>query len=338
MLGRERPAGEHPCPEVPRLQVLIPSSAGRGSWCVRPGAHVLSLLVGGNIMPESFDVARGPLAPVSPKRRYVLVTGARGRIGSYFAGEARATYRLRLMVEELDADAERLREYGEVVQGDLAGLERLKEICGGIDTVVHLAADPNPSATWDSLLPNNIAGTYNMMVAAKAAGCRRLIFASSIHAVSGYPADVQVKASDPVNPGDLYGVSKCFGEALGRYFAEQEGLSVICLRIGAFQPVAVTQGSEALSMIDSFVSRRDLTHLIERAIDVENLRFAIFNAVSNNRFKRLDISDARALLGYIPVDDLTRENPDLAELRLRDTVTSNNVADASQESGIREDV
>ncbi len=289
-------------------------------------------------MPQSFDVTHGPLAPISTKRRHVLVTGARGRIGSYFAAEAQATYRLRLMVEELDAEAENLREYGEVVQGDLADLSGLKEICGGIDTAVHLAADPNPSATWDSLLPNNIVGTYNMMVAAKAAGCRRLIFASSIHAVSGYPADVQIKGSDPVNPGDLYGVSKCFGEALGRYFAEQEGLSVICLRIGAFQPVAATQSSEALSMIDSFVSRRDLTDLIERAIDVENLRFAIFNAVSNNRFKRLDISDARALLGYAPVDDLARENPDLAELHLSDTVTSNNVTDASQESGIREDV
>src|SRR3712207_7646535 len=81
---------------------------------------------------------------------------------------------------------------------------------------------------------------YHTFVAAKAAGCRRVIYASSIHAVSGYPSDVQVKTSEPVNPGDLYGVTKCFGEALGRYMAEKEGLSVIALRIGAFQaPEAV---------------------------------------------------------------------------------------------------
>ena len=86
-----------------------------------------------------------------------------------------------------------------------------------------MAGDPSPSATWESLLPTNIIGTYNIFVAAKAAGCRKVIYASSIHAVSGYPADVQVKTDEPVNPGDLYGVSKCFGEALGRYMAEQEG-------------------------------------------------------------------------------------------------------------------
>jgi len=100
-----------------------------------------------------------------------------------------------------------------------------------------MAGDPNPHATWRELREANIDGVYNIFVAAKAAGCRRVIHASSIHAVSGYPPDVQVKTSEPVNPGDLYGVSKCFGEALARYMAVQEGLSAITLRIGAFQPL-----------------------------------------------------------------------------------------------------
>ncbi len=94
-----------------------------------------------------------------------------------------------------------------------------------------------PIALWKDLLEANIIGTYNVFVAAKAAGVRRVIYASSIHAVSGYPADVQVKTTEPVNPGDIYGVSKCFGEALARYMAEKEGVSAIALRIGAFQPL-----------------------------------------------------------------------------------------------------
>lgn len=289
-------------------------------------------------MTESFST-REPINETSgaDRRRRVLVTGAAGNIGSYFAEHSHGKYELRLMIREGE-DGRALAGYGEVVTGELGNLERMKELCRGMDTVVHLAGDPSPSATWDSLLPNNIVGTSNAMVAAKSAGCRRLIYASSIHAVSGYPADVQVKTSEPVNPGDLYGVSKCFGEALGRYMAEQEGLSVIALRIGAFQPLETVESKGGVALMDAFVSRRDLNQLIERSIDAENLQFAILQGLSNNRFKRLDISDARTLIGYEPQDDATSLNPELQQLDLASTVSSHSVADGGQESGIRREV
>ena len=271
-------------------------------------------------------------------RRRVLVTGAAGRIGSYFAEHVEGKYDLRLMVRPDDEGIDRIRPFGEVVFGDLANLEGLKGHCAGIDTVIHLAADPSPSATWESLLPNNIVGTYHVFAAAKAAGCRRVIYASSIHAVSGYPTDVQVKTSEPVNPGDLYGVSKCFGEALARYLAEQEGLSAIAIRIGAFQPIEAARKESSVGMLDAFVSHRDLNQLLHRCIDVENLRFAILHGISDNRFKRLDISDARELVGYAPQDDLTEENPKLKELHLSETVSAHNLQDKGQKSGLREDV
>ena len=290
-------------------------------------------------MTQSFTLTgRAALARAEAPRRRILVTGATGNIGSYFAEHAHDRYELRLMVQQMDGDASSLQAYGEVVAGDLGDLDRMKELCQGIDTVVHLAANPSPSATWHSLLHSNIIGTYHAFVAAKAAGCRRVIYASSIHAVSGYPPDVQVKTNEPVNPGDLYGVSKCFGEALGRYMAEQEGLSVIALRIGAFQPLEAAREEGAVEMLDAFVSRRDLTQLIERCIDVENLQFAIFNGLSNNRFKRLDISDARMLVGYEPQDDLAAENPALQDLHLRQAVSSHDLSDSGQESGLREEV
>ena len=273
--------------------------------------------------------------------RKVLVTGAAGNIGSYFAEQSGLKYDLRLMVrgDEDRAALDALRGHGEVVTGDLGNLEQLKDLCRGIDTVVHLAASASPDTTWEQLLPNNIIGTYNVMVAAKAAGCRRLIYASSIHAVSGYPADVQVKTSEPVNPGDLYGVTKCFGEAMGRYMAGQEGLSVIALRIGAFQPLdSARDADKGVQIMDMFVSRRDLNHLIERCIDVEHIRFAILHGLSDNRFKRLDISDARELVGYAPQDDSTELNPQLNKLDLDDRVLAANQRDPGQKSGIREDV
>jgi nucleoside-diphosphate-sugar epimerase len=283
---------------------------------------------------------RKPLANTGSEtrsRRKVLVTGATGNIGSYFAEHCHDRYELRLMVRD-DDDAQKVKEFGEVVTGDIANLEEMKKLCAGIDTVLHLAANASPDATWDELLTPNIVGAYNMCVAAKTAGCRRLIYASSIHAASGYPADVQVKTSEPVNPGDLYGVTKCFGEALGRYFAEKEGLSVIALRIGAFQPIETAQQEENIGLIDAFVSQRDLTQLITRCIDDERLQFAIFNGLSNNRFKRLDISAARELVGYEPQDDFAEEHPQLEPTELAEDVRAHSKADASQKSGIRDDV
>lgn len=286
-------------------------------------------------MPDAFTTTGADaLAELRPDSRRVLVTGAAGNIGSYFAAHAHRKYALRLMVLDTD-DPSDIQGYGEVVTGDIRDLERMKDLCQGIDTVVHLAADPDPSATWSSLLPLNIIGAYNTFVAAKAAGCRRVVFASSIHAVSGHPAGRQVRASDPVNPADLYGVTKCFGEALGRYMAEQESLSVIALRIGWFQPHSSAQQERGIQMIDSWVSQRDLHQLIERSIDVENLQFAIFHGLSDNQFKRLDISDAQALLGYAPVDDLMREQPELKELRLDERLAE---TDGDQQSGIREEI
>ena len=91
-------------------------------------------------------------------------------------------------------------------------------------------------------------------------------------------------------------------------------------------------------MLDAFVSQRDLNQLINRCIDVENIQFAIFNGLSNNRFKRLDISDARELVGYDPQDDLTEESPELKKLRLSETVPSHSQVDDGGKSGIREEL
>ena len=273
-------------------------------------------------------------------KRKVLVTGAAGNIGSYFAEQSHRRYDLRLMVREHEdaKDVENIRRFGEIVTAELSQLDRLKEICRGIDTVLHLAANPSPNATWDSVLSDNITGTYHAFVAAKSAACRRVIYASSIHAVSGYPPDVQVKTNEPVNPGDLYGVSKCFGEALARYMAEKEGISAICLRIGAFQPIEAAKKPSGIGMLDAFVSQRDLNQLIEKCIDVEDLQFAILHGLSDNRFKRLDISDARRLVGYAPQDDLTEINVKLKELNLSEAVQAHNVTDAQQKSGLRKEL
>ncbi|HEX3358174.1 MAG TPA: NAD(P)-dependent oxidoreductase [Tepidisphaeraceae bacterium] len=286
-------------------------------------------------MPQSFTTSpQSPLAAPKHRRRSVLVTGAAGNIGSYFAKHSCKRYKLRLLVhgDEDKTAMQALCAWGEKVVGDIRDLEQMTRLFKGIDTVLHLAGDPSPQADWNNALNINIVGTFNVFTAARRAGCRRVVYASSIHAVSGYPADVQVKTSDPVNPGDLYGVSKCFGEALARYMAQQEGLSSIAIRIGAFQSRKIAQQKGGINMLDAWVSQRDLSQLIEQCIDDEKLQFAIFNGLSGNRFNRLDISDARELLGYAPQDDLTEVNPTLKRLGLRKRVQSHNTGDRRKKS------
>src|SRR3954462_4223795 len=113
---------------------------------------MVSIGGGERSMTESFTAASGSLAKSSSTRRRVLVTGAAGNIGKYFAEHSHERYELRLMVHQLDQHADALRPFGEVVAGDLSDLATLKEYCRGIDTVVHLAGDPDPGAAWASLL------------------------------------------------------------------------------------------------------------------------------------------------------------------------------------------
>lgn len=268
-----------------------------------------------------------PYAP-EPKPRRVLVTGAAGRIGRWFAESAPPRLNLRLMIRP-----------GEDLAGgfeaDLADLPRLKEACEGIDTVVHLAGDPRPGAPWASLLPNNVVGTYNLFAAAKAAGCRRVVYASSIHAVSAHPPDAQVGPDDPVAPGDLYGVTKCFGEALARYMAEMEGLSAIVVRIGACMPPEWVSNPERMGNVDAWISPRDLVGLLMRCVDDDRLRFAIVNGLGGSRFNRLDISSARELLGYVPEDDIATVNPAMPDFGAR--VGTHTLRDGYP-SGLRDDL
>ena len=233
----------------------------------------------------------------------LLITGGCGKIGSYFARFAADKYAIRV-VDKVAWDTERLGPLpGESLVVDLQSLEGCRKACEDIDMVIHLAADPSPEADFlDSLLPNNILAAYNMFRAAKEAGCKRFIFASSAHVVAAYPADVQINANMPVRPRNLYGVSKCFGEALAAYFAFNEGLPGVVLRIGAY---LFPEEYEHLSSdeLNAFLSPDDFNQLLIKCLETPDITFAIAHAISDNRFKRLDLTETRQMLGYQPQAD-----------------------------------
>jgi nucleoside-diphosphate-sugar epimerase len=240
--------------------------------------------------------------------RTVLITGAAGRIGSFITGKW--VQRYDLILTDIRRPAE---TYGFPYQeANLADFAAMRQLCNGVDTVVHLGADPSMEAVWESVLPNNLIGAYNVFQSALEAGCRRIIFASSVNAVFGYPHDVQVTTNLPVRPPNLYGASKAWGEALASYYGTQTDLSAICLRFGWVVDRHSSQIRVEHPYIDIALTYDDLTLLVAAAIEAsDDIDYRVYHGVSNNRWKRLDISDARAEIGYAPKDDafeLARHN------------------------------
>lgn len=239
-------------------------------------------------------------------RGRILLTGAAGGIGRGFFAYARDRYRFRL-ADRVFAAAPGDDPNYETLRLDVADLQSCQRACEDIETVIHLAADADPAADfYDSLLENNIKGTYNIFRAAKDQGCRRVIFASSAWVVGGYPRDTQVHPDAPLRPVNLYGVSKCFGETIAAYFAQAEELSSIVVRIGAYDDGDADNWLRAsldVRELATYVSARDLHHLLVRCIETPDVNFAIAHALSENLFKRLDLTTTRDQFGYRPKDD-----------------------------------
>lgn len=233
------------------------------------------------------------------RRKRVLITGAGGTIGSSLADLLRDRYDLRLLYRKQRPEVPPVDDWRAL---DLADLPALTEAMQGIDAVVHMAADPAVDATWESVLHNNIIATYNVFEAARQAGVRQIIFASTNHVMGMYDRDGMwpIFADQPIRPDSLYGVSKAFGEALGRFWYDQHGISVICLRIGWM--LQEPQDEIARWM---WLSPRDCAQIVSRAID-SDIGFDIVYAISQNASRRWDITKTIEHFGYRPEDDAER--------------------------------
>jgi uronate dehydrogenase len=233
----------------------------------------------------------------------ILITGGCGKIGSYFAKYAADKYHVRVVDKAAWDEKSQGPLFAENMVIDLQDMAACRRACKDIDMVVHLAADADPEADFhDSLLSNNIIAAYNMFRAARDAGCKRFIFASSAHVVSAYAADIQISSEMAVKPKNIYGASKCFGEAIAAYFAYTEGLPGIVLRIGAYTFPEEYKGFN-LEEIDAFLDPDDFNQLLISCLETPDIKFAIAHAISNNRYKRLDLSETRKLFGYHPKAD-----------------------------------
>jgi nucleoside-diphosphate-sugar epimerase len=240
----------------------------------------------------------------------VLVTGMSGLIGGALRKHLEGRHALRALNRK---PVEGVSCY----QADIADLDAIQPAFAGVEVVVHLAALAGSRFTLGELLGPNIVGTYNVFEAARRAGVKRVVFASSGATVSSYErdepyraliADGQVSVSSGTNltheslvrPAGLYGCSKVWGEALARHFADEHGLSMLCVRIGHVnaqdRPIEPRQFSV-------WCSQRDIVRMLEACITAPpSLRFDIFFATSRNRRGYRDLDHARTALGWEPLD------------------------------------
>ena len=234
----------------------------------------------------------------------VLITGAGGLIGSVLRNTTAERYNIRALSLDPIPGAN-------AITADIGDLNASLAACEGMDSIVHLAANGSERASWDEVLPTNIVGTYNVFEAASRTGVKQVIYASSNHAVGTYDMERDpeiyhtglpvVNHLVPVRPDGFYGVSKCFGEALGRYYADHRGLNVICLRIGWINRQNTPEGGiERIRAM--WLSHRDCVQLIEKSLIADHVKFDIFYGISNNRPHFYDLEHVREIIGYVPLD------------------------------------
>jgi nucleoside-diphosphate-sugar epimerase len=238
---------------------------------------------------------------MSETKPLVLLTGAAGVVGTALRS-ALSGYRVRL--HDRDLSGCELRANEEPFEGDLADYPTMRRAADGCDAVVHLAGERRVRASWAELRTPNVEGVYNIFEAARQASVRRVVFASSNHVTGMHDRrrDWPIGPGDELAPDSLYGVTKAFGEALGRYYADTSDLSVICLRIGWVTTAPLPENAEWRRM---WLSDADLGDLVRRSL-VADVRFGIYYGVSANTPLRYDMASARRDLGYEPKDDATR--------------------------------
>ncbi|MEE3232799.1 MAG: SDR family oxidoreductase [Candidatus Latescibacterota bacterium] len=230
----------------------------------------------------------------------VLITGAAGRIGRILRQGLKDNYLLRL------ADCIQIEdpEVADVHVADVTNIEEMERICRGIDSIVHLAGEPSTGSSWPVVLQANIQGTYGIFEAARIAGVKRVIFASSNHTTGYYEKEsIYTKPDMLVRPDSLYGVSKAFGEDLARFYVDEYGLSAFCLRIGSFQPNCSVRNRSSERILSTWLSHRDMVQLVQCCIDADSIDFGIYYGISNNTRAYWDTQNARDELGYSPEDD-----------------------------------
>ena len=222
----------------------------------------------------------------------ILVTGAAGGVARQIRPLLRAHYRLRLSDHKPVADP---TPDETVATADLGDMAALRDAIRGVDGILHLGGY-SLEADWDVIHDANIVGCHNLFEAARQEGVRRIVFASSNHAVGFYPRSETIGIDAPVRPDSRYGLSKAFGEALAALYAYKYGAEVLSIRIGNITPAPQDRRRLAI-----WQSPRDFVQLVRIGLEHPGIRHEIVYGMSDNARAWWDNGNA-IRLGYKPQD------------------------------------
>lgn len=228
----------------------------------------------------------------------ILLTGATGRVARQLLPGLRGAWEVRGLDRARGEGTADVPE--DLVVGELTDATVLERALGGVAAVVHLAGNPEPSARWQELADPNVDGFVALLAACTRAGVRRVVFASSVHAMGGYEGSRRwpVEAGWPPSPCCAYGASKAFDEALARAYAYRSDLTLVGLRLGLTTPSATPARARA-----GWLAPLDLRDLVAGALTAD-VRVGIYPGISWPGQERWDISTAVEDLGYRPARDL----------------------------------
>lgn len=226
----------------------------------------------------------------------ILLTGASGNIGKQLIpllGPITKSLRLNDIspIQPSSSNAE-------VMIGDLADSRTVDAMVDGCDALIHLGGISSEQS-WAKIRPANIDGIYNLYEAARRFGKPRIILASSHHVVGFHRRDTRIDNAATLRPDRLYGVSKCFGEAMASMYFDKFGIETAVVRIGSLAPEP-----RGRRMLSTWFSIGDFARLIKRCLTVQHLGCAVIYGVSDNHSSWWDNSPTN-WLGWQPQDSST---------------------------------
>lgn len=224
----------------------------------------------------------------------LVLTGAAGRLGSYLR-EPLSKLADHLVSSDIVAGMGKLFPNETYIRADLASFADIHALLQDADMVVHFGAIGD-EAPFDQILGPNIIGAYNVWEAAYLQGVKRVVYASSIHAVGMHARQDFIGIDAPHRPDTFYGLAKCFAEDLARMYWDKRGVESVCLRILSCAKVSNTRA------LGTWLSYDDLIQLVSRAIAAPTVGFSVIYGVSNNDRVPVDNSKA-SFLGYRPRDN-----------------------------------
>jgi len=231
---------------------------------------------------------------IDPAVDRVLITGAAGAIGTALRQGLRGRWR-KLRVTDIRPIADATNNE-EAVVADVTDRPAMERMMQGVQAVVHLAG-AGGVGDLEALYRTNVRGLFDVFEAARLAGVKRIVFASSNHAHGCYPIEVPVTPAHPPRPDTLYGAFKVLGEVMLRNYYDRHGIRSVSLRIGTYRPLPIDQRSLA-----TWLSPADMVQLVEKSLLHPDPGCLVIQGYSGNT--RIKVADPNwAFLDYRPVDN-----------------------------------